>query len=92
MGLSSSMTKNLSATVQKVFQSQLGGTQQALKQAIDTKVDQQLLAARDDTKHFENGIGGELSSRIDIAALWSDKAQDQKGGSLEDLTKGALSF
>jgi len=92
MGLSSSVTKNLSATVQRVFQSQLGGTQQAIKRAIDTRVDQQLLAARDETRTFENSIGGELSSRIDIAALWSDKSQKQKGGSLEDLTKGTLSF
>ena len=92
MGLSSSATKNLAATVQKVFQSQLTGTQQALKQTISARIDKQVLAARDETNTFESSIGGELSSRVDITGLWSDKSQKQKGGSLEGLTKGVLPF
>ena len=91
MALSSSATKTLSKAMQNVLQTQLKGTEQALKKAIGAKVDKELLAANEETDTLEKRVLGDLTGRLDLTRMVSTGTKEDKGP-LERLKKGILDF
>jgi uncharacterized protein (TIGR03545 family) len=69
MALTFPATKTLSPILQDTFQAQLKEIRKILKRAIDARIDQEMLAAKEEADALERRILDDLSRRIDLAEM-----------------------
>lgn len=67
LGLSSSATKSLTSGLENLVQNEMKGLQTGIRNAISSRVDKNLPAARNEVGSLEKTIQGELSSRLDLS-------------------------
>jgi uncharacterized protein (TIGR03545 family) len=68
IGLSSSATKTLTSGLENLVQKEMKGLQDGIRNAISSRVDKDLIPARNETSNLEKLIQGELSSRLSLTS------------------------
>jgi hypothetical protein len=68
IGLSSSATKTLTSGLENLVQKEMKGLQDGIRNAISSRVDKDLVPARNETSNLEKLIQGELSSRLSLTS------------------------
>jgi uncharacterized protein (TIGR03545 family) len=69
IGLTSSATRTLASGLENLVKNEMKGLQDGLKSAISSRVDKDLIPAKDETSGLEKLIQGELSSRLGLTNL-----------------------